>query len=310
MSIPRPEYPEDRVYIAGPMTKYKDCVGDQQWGRDLFRVAQNVWAAAGWGGATPIQMDDIQYGGPSEAMAAVGDIVLMLRDLAYIGHEADAVAVLPGWENSRGTRVEVHWAHYCKLPVYEAITGRTLWHPEGLCPVKPLAPERLSYEKWHSTKWGHAIGSELCKVPEYATCPGLYEDYLKDGDIGPFVGVPDIRNNIPGALPLVHATPPVHGPVNTESVLQEADHLINGPRQGAYGHPLDDFTKTGRIWGAILGIPDVPAEKVALCMTGVKISREVNLPKRDNRVDGAGYWGCLDKVVEERERRANDASHG
>ena len=41
-------------------------------------------------------------------------------------------------------------------------------------------------------------------------------------------------------------------------------------------------------------------------MTGVKISREVNQPKRDNRTDGAGYWGCLDKVVEERKRRSDN----
>ena len=80
------------------------------------------------------------------------------------------------------------------------------------------------------------------------------------------------------------------------SILEEADELIYGVRQDMYGHPVEDFTRTGRIWGAILGISDVPPEKVGLCMVGVKMSREVNRPKRDNRTDGAGYWGCVDLV--------------
>lgn len=92
-------------------------------------------------------------------------------------------------------------------------------------------------------------------------------------------------------------------PVVAETVLEEAQRLVYGPRQESYGHPLDDFSRTGRIWGAILGIADVPAEKVALCMIGLKISREVNLHGRDNVVDGSGYWGTLDLVLAERERR-------
>jgi hypothetical protein len=89
-----------------------------------------------------------------------------------------------------------------------------------------------------------------------------------------------------------------------ETVLEEAQRLIFGDRQAAYGHPFDDFTRTGRIWGAILGIPDVPPELVGLCMVGVKLSREVNHPKRDNRTDGAGYLGTVDMVHAERARRA------
>lgn len=82
------------------------------------------------------------------------------------------------------------------------------------------------------------------------------------------------------------------------TVLSEADMLVNGARQADYGHPIEDFTRTGRIWGAILGTPDVPPDKVALCMVGVKISREVNKPKRNNRVDMAGYTATLDMVRE------------
>jgi hypothetical protein len=92
-------------------------------------------------------------------------------------------------------------------------------------------------------------------------------------------------------------------PMAAETILEEAQRLVHGDRGAAYGHPIDDFARSGRIWGAILGIPDVPPETVALCMVGVKISREVNAPRRDNRADGAGYFETADMVHAERERR-------
>ena len=111
--------------------------------------------------------------------------------------------------------------------------------------------------------------------------------------------------------PLVGA--PVPQP-ETRSILEEANGLIFGPRQDMYGHPVDDFTRTGRLWGAVLenSIREwlaeieekgdssiayvVPPQLVGLCMVEVKVSREVNRPKRDNRVDMAGYAGCVDRV--------------
>jgi hypothetical protein len=85
-----------------------------------------------------------------------------------------------------------------------------------------------------------------------------------------------------------------------ETILEEANRLIYGDRNEAYGHPADDFARTGRMWGAILGTADIAPELVGLCMVAVKISREVHAPKRDNRTDGAGYFGCVDKVHQRR----------
>ena len=81
-----------------------------------------------------------------------------------------------------------------------------------------------------------------------------------------------------------------------------AADLVSGPRGDDYGHPLDDFTRAGRIWSAILGVP-VTAEQVALCMVGVKIAREVHTPKMDNVVDMCGYALTLAMVREERAAR-------
>jgi hypothetical protein len=87
-------------------------------------------------------------------------------------------------------------------------------------------------------------------------------------------------------------------PFTPESALQEAQRLVHGDRGAAYGHPIDDYTRTGRIWGAIQGVPDIDPRICCLMMAAVKISREVNAPKRDNRVDLAGYAECAQMVAE------------
>jgi hypothetical protein len=87
----------------------------------------------------------------------------------------------------------------------------------------------------------------------------------------------------------------------TETILEEAQRIVHADRGKDYGHPIEDFTRSGRMWGAILGIPDVAPDKVAMCMIAVKLSREVNRDKRDNRVDMAGYAETLDMV---RQRQA------
>jgi hypothetical protein len=73
--------------------------------------------------------------------------------------------------------------------------------------------------------------------------------------------------------------------------------LVHGQRGQDYGHPYEDFSRTAKMWSAILGIEVTPQQAI-LCMIAVKISRECHLPKRDNRVDIAGYAEALDMVVE------------
>lgn len=84
------------------------------------------------------------------------------------------------------------------------------------------------------------------------------------------------------------------------TILQEAQSLVYGDRQAAYGHPYDDYTRTARMWEAILGMrPFTITPRIAcLMMAAVKISREVNAPKRDNLVDLAGYAACAARCTE------------
>lgn len=101
-----------------------------------------------------------------------------------------------------------------------------------------------------------------------------------------------------------------HEEVNQlDSILLEAEALTEGARQASYGSPLDDYTRTAKLWSAILG-HEVTAEQAILCMVAVKISRECHRAKRDNRVDGAGYFKCLDMVEQERARRNSTPANG
>lgn len=76
----------------------------------------------------------------------------------------------------------------------------------------------------------------------------------------------------------------------SRSIMQEAHDLVNGPRQQDYGSPRDNWSRTAKIWSAILGI-EVTAEQAVRCMVGVKLARQCHKPSRDNLVDIAGYAG-------------------
>lgn len=82
------------------------------------------------------------------------------------------------------------------------------------------------------------------------------------------------------------------------SILQEAEELINGERAADYGKVSDNFANIAAGWN-IIAKDGITPRKVGLMMAWVKICRDLVNPKHDNLVDGAGYFGCIDKMERE-----------
>jgi hypothetical protein len=193
-----------RAYVAGPMR------GIPESNYPAFFAAEELFRSAGWEVVNPARMD-----GDDKDTKHPAEFYRRRALPTLIG--CDAIALLPGWQDSPGANDELLVARMCGLDVLDAET------------MGPLAPE---------------------------------------------------------------------------SILAEAERLVNGPRQAAYDHPYRDFSRTGRKWGATLdewrrsGESAVPPHLVALCMVDLKTVREAHKPKRDHRVDGAGYLAAEDLVLQ------------
>lgn len=79
------------------------------------------------------------------------------------------------------------------------------------------------------------------------------------------------------------------------NILIEAQNAVYGDRQADYGTVTENFGTIAKLWSAVLKT-EVTPEQVALCMVQVKVARQMYKPKRDNLVDGAGYFATLEKL--------------
>lgn len=94
-----------------------------------------------------------------------------------------------------------------------------------------------------------------------------------------------------------------------DPILVEAQRIIHGARRSSYGHPFDEYACVAAMMSSLIrdklrGDVDLSPEEAAMFMILVKLRRERFRARRDNRVDGAGYWGVLDLINEEGIRRA------
>ena len=95
---------------------------------------------------------------------------------------------------------------------------------------------------------------------------------------------------------------------NTKNILQEANEITHGKRNEDYGSPLDHFTRTAKMWGAILGC-EVNATDVPKCMIALKLSRQCHSPMRDNLIDICGYARTIEMCETEAADRISGDSH-
>ena len=95
-----------KVYIAGPMS------GLPELNHPAFFEVAEAFEEGGWEVFNPAELDETVYGNVENTIEAMEeDRETFLRaalsvDLSWICEEADAIAMLPGWEKSYGARAE------------------------------------------------------------------------------------------------------------------------------------------------------------------------------------------------------------
>src|SRR5688572_14120264 len=94
------------VYIAGPMR------GIPGMNHPAFHAAEERLTGLGYEVINPARIED--------EFAGVDWSGCLRRDLVLIVTRCHTVAVLPGWENSRGARLEVHVARALGMSIIDA----------------------------------------------------------------------------------------------------------------------------------------------------------------------------------------------
>jgi hypothetical protein len=107
-----------KVYIAGPMRGYP------QFNFPAFDAAATMLRAAGFVVVSPADIDRAHgfdgTGSIPDGAFPVMARACILRDAAAICDGCTHLYVLPGWEHSRGTRVELALAEFLGLEVMYA----------------------------------------------------------------------------------------------------------------------------------------------------------------------------------------------
>jgi len=96
------------VYLAGPMRGIPD------YNKPAFRKAATFLRGRGYAVVNPHDLDEDS---PEYDFTSC-----MKRDLPILIQECDEIAVLPGWRNSEGARLEAHIGHALGKPVFDATT--------------------------------------------------------------------------------------------------------------------------------------------------------------------------------------------
>lgn len=94
-----------KLYIAGPMTGY------ELFNYPAFRAAETELRAAGYDALNPVDAEQHNITGKPQTWD------WYMRHALRMVVDADGVALLDGWEHSRGAQLEHHVACALRMPV-------------------------------------------------------------------------------------------------------------------------------------------------------------------------------------------------
>lgn len=108
------------LYLSGPMR------GRPLFNFPAFHEATAFLREKGYEVFSPAEMDEEDGFDPASAVFTTEGLRKALKRDTETIFKVDAVAVLPGWEASRGARLEVELALMIGLPVINAYTEQAL----------------------------------------------------------------------------------------------------------------------------------------------------------------------------------------
>lgn len=112
------------VYVAGPMR------GIPQYNFPAFDEARDRLNVAGYHAISPADLDRVFDGFDGTGEWSDGDLDLqrkvIRRDLLTILDSCNVIALLPGWQRSKGAMVELALARFLGLKVLCAVTLKEL----------------------------------------------------------------------------------------------------------------------------------------------------------------------------------------
>lgn len=81
-----------------------------------------------------------------------------------------------------------------------------------------------------------------------------------------------------------------------ETILQAAARLVDDERENMYGPPGEVYADVADFWATYLDNDSITSEDVCIMMILLKIAREKHSHKKDNLVDGAGYFRIYERI--------------
>ena len=121
----------------------------------------------------------------------------------------------------------------------------------------------------------------------------LHPDWVTLAEIEPEYGsLEDFMDSI------LAGTSTTWSPEDVDSILEEAQEILEGDRESDYGDPVANFNRISGIASSILDYTITPEECVVVMMA-VKLSREHYKHKRDNLVDLVAYTEIYNRVKEQ-----------
>jgi hypothetical protein len=178
------------VYLAGPMTGYP------RWNFDAFDRYRDFLKSKGWMVISPADLDrEIGFDPDTPHVDADFQRAALVRDAEAL-HRCDAIALMPGWERSKGVAFELAAARFLGLREIDATTGEAIHDGEYWLPDVPidaeLDPDADDYEvergmPRHANRKDYPIYSGVLRyfpdaIAEVARCSQVGNDQHNPGE--------------------------------------------------------------------------------------------------------------------------------